>query len=240
MISIGIDLSSMPAGTALCSVLWQGDRASVIRAELGCGDDALDGAIAEAQSAGDYAVGIDAPLGWPQPFAAAVGKWSLEHWDPTARDRLRFRRTDLWVREHFDLQPLSVSSDLIALPAMRAMALLHRHGVTDRSGAGDWPFFEVYPAGSLAQWDLPSRGYKKAGDPAPRRHLLREIQRHLPSLELGDEAPFLQSADVLDALIASLAVRAAWQGHSHRPAAADRELAAQEGWIHLPKAWPTP
>jgi len=42
---------------------------------------------------------------------------------------------------------LSVSTDRIALPAMRAMALLHRHGEADKSGDGK--FFQVYPAGSL-------------------------------------------------------------------------------------------
>lgn len=42
---------------------------------------------------------------------------------------------------------------------MRAMALLMRHGVTDRSGDGK--FFEFYPAGSLFCWELRCRGYKR-------------------------------------------------------------------------------
>src|ERR1700731_3662215 len=77
---------------------------------------------------------------------------------PTA-DQLRFRATDRRVHETVGRWPLSVSADRIALPAMRTFALLVRHGVTDRSD--DNKFYEVYPAGSLSQWGLTSRGYKK-------------------------------------------------------------------------------
>src|ERR1700730_1724314 len=68
-------------------------------------------------------------------------------------------RTDRVVHETVGRWPLSVSADRIALPAMRTFALLVRHGVTDRSD--DNKFYEVYPAGSLSQWGLTSRGYKK-------------------------------------------------------------------------------
>jgi len=51
----------------------------------------------------------------------------------SARNSLQFRETDSEVRRRIGRWPLSVSTDRIALPAMRAMALLHRHGVTDKS-----------------------------------------------------------------------------------------------------------
>jgi hypothetical protein len=46
------------------------------------------------------------------------------------------RETDPDIARRTKTRPLSVASDRIALPAMRAMALLRRHGVTDRSGDG--------------------------------------------------------------------------------------------------------
>src|ERR1700730_6287257 len=71
-------------------------------------------------------------------------------------------RTDRVVHEKVGHWPLSVSADRIALPAMRTFALLVRHGVTDRSGYEK--FYEVYPAGTLRQWRLTSRGYKMNTD----------------------------------------------------------------------------
>ena len=112
-------------------------------------DPMLDKMIAKS-----HAVGIDAPFGWPVEFAKAVGAWSFTSWTiPLLRDQLRFRVTDRRVHETVGFWPLSVSTDRIALPAMRTSALLVRHGVTD--GSGDKRFYEVYPAGSLSQWTRP-------------------------------------------------------------------------------------
>ncbi|MDA7640078.1 hypothetical protein N8787_00435 [Opitutaceae bacterium] len=47
---------------------------------------------------------------------------------------MRFRATDKGIRKRLGNWPLSVSTDLIALPAMRAKALLNRHAVKDKSG----------------------------------------------------------------------------------------------------------
>lgn len=138
------------------------------------------------------------------------------------------------------MRPLSVSSDRIALPAMRAMALLKRHGVTDRSGDGR--FFEVYPAESLAMWQLtPKESYKKntPESHAARRDSLRALRRQLPWLEVPDS--YADDADGLDSLIASLTARAAAQGLTQRPEAGTQaDLARREGWIHLPTLFPAP
>ena len=144
MLTLGIDLASMPKDTAACLVRWERGRASAETPRLGCTDADLDALIRETD-----VVGIDAPFGWPDAFRAAVADWTATTWteDAALRTRLRLRLTDRRVHEQLGLMPLSVSTDRIALPAMRAMALLHRHGVTDRSGDGR--FFEVYPAGSL-------------------------------------------------------------------------------------------
>lgn len=173
MTTLGIDLSSQPKDTAGCLIDWQPGRIVVRPPVLSCDDEVLDGLIGRA-----HAVGIDAPFGWPEAFVRAVGQWTATVWDDAALQKsLRLRITDIAVHEATRLTPLSVSTDRIGLPAMRAMALLARHGVRDRSG-GDGRFFEVYPAGSLKKWGLVCRGHKgrDKGAVALRRGLLRELR----------------------------------------------------------------
>jgi predicted nuclease with RNAse H fold len=221
----------MPEGTAICQIVWTPNRARVVPPRIGCDDALLDHLIKSAD-----AVGIDAPFGWPQRFVEAVASWTAVDWSAEGRNQLRFRETDFEVRKITGRWPLSVSTDRIALPAMRAMALLHRHGVTDRSGHGK--FFEVYPAGSLKCWGLRSRGYKKMDDEclAYRREILSALRQQLPWLTLPDT--YAESSDSLDALVASLTARAAMQGLTDKPKPDQLEVARREGWIHLPTEWP--
>ena len=232
MITLGIDLSSLPANTAACRIEWFRGKARADDPCLRVDDERLDGLIQTAD-----AVGIDAPLGWPIAFKNAVAEWTSPTWNEEIRDRLRFRRTDQLLREKFKLSPLSVSSDLIALPAMRAMALLRRHGVSDRSGDGR--FFEVYPSGSLAMWKIAHQGYKQRTSEGARKRakMLKALRTSMPWLDVSQR--YEESDDALDALIASLTARAAAQGFTTRPEAGDIAAAAEEGWIHLPTAFPS-
>ncbi len=232
MISLGIDLSSAKEGTAACVIEWKRTRAIVRAAQVGCDDEKL-GALIERVDV----VGIDAPFGWPKAFVEAVAGWRATVWSKEERVRLSFRATDLYVQKKLKIWPLSVSTDRIALPAMRANALLQRYGVKDRSGDGR--FFEVYPAASLKGWGLPYRGYKLI-DPEcgrVRRKMLRGLRAELPWLQVGDE--YTDSSDALDALIASLTVRAAAQELTDKPARSHVAAARREGWIHLPNALPS-
>lgn len=224
MITLGIDLSSQPAGTVACLIEWRRHSAVARAPRLACTDDVLAELIEEADG-----VGIDAPLGWPADFVAAVSDWTLDRWTNDDRDRMRFRETDRVVRAIHKIIPLSVSSDLIALPAMRAMALLRRFGVKDR--AGDGRFFEVYPAASLLSWGLSRRGYKQPENTDARRKLLNALRRKLPWLKVP--VSYAHSADALDALVASLTARAAMQGLTAPPSSLQRHLARREGWIHV-------
>jgi predicted nuclease with RNAse H fold len=231
MITLGIDLSSMPEGTAACLINWKRNQAVVAPPAVGCTDDKLDALISEAD-----VIGIDAPFGWPEDFVSAVADWTAESWSKEGRNRFQFRTTDRAVRDQVKRWPLSVSTDRIALPAMRAMALLRRHGVTDRSGDGQ--FFEVYPAGSLFCWNLRCRGYKRIDAECTgfRREILGELRAKLSWLDVSET--YVDSSDTLDALIASLTVRAAAQGLTSKPTTGQAVLARREGWIHLPKEFP--
>jgi predicted nuclease with RNAse H fold len=232
MITLGIDLSSMPKGTAACLIKWESGCAVAEGPALQCTDEDLDALIGRAD-----VVGIDAPFGWPTEFVAAVAGWTAREWSANARDRLQFRETDFAVRDRIGRWPLSVSTDRIALPAMRAMALLHRHGVTDKSGGGR--FFEVYPAGSLFCWNLRYRGYKRIDDECAsyRKEILNELRAKMSWLEVSDA--YAESSDSLDALVASLTARAAAQGQTSACSQIQLEAAKREGWIHLPKYFPT-
>ena len=74
-------------------------------------------------------VGVDIPLAWPIDLADAVAKhsqggvWPADflHADTTA---FRYRRTDLAVWCNLGIPPLSVSTDRIGIPAMRAASLM--------------------------------------------------------------------------------------------------------------------
>lgn len=235
MITLGIDLASMPKDTAACLVRWERDRAVAEAPRLGCTDADLDELIRRADG-----VGIDAPFGWPDAFRAAVADWTATTWtdNDALRQQLRLRLTDRRVRDQHKLTPLSVSTDRIALPAMRAMALLRRHGVTDRGG--DERFFEVYPAGSLKIWKLPHRGYKGSGkaEQAARTATLRRLRAALPWLEVP--ASCAATDHGLDALLAALTARCCATGRSILPTRTERPTAVREGWIHLPTALPAP
>jgi predicted nuclease with RNAse H fold len=236
MLTLGIDLSSQPKDTAACLIDWRDPGHVVVRtAATQCDDTALDTFIREAD-----AIGIDAPLGWPVAFTVAVGNWTATTWDNRDFQKsLRLRLTDIEVHALTKLTPLSVSTDRIGLPAMRAMALLARHAVTDRSG-GDGRFFEVYPAGSLKQWGLRCRAYKGPEKTAiaTRRALLAELRQAMPALQV--DASYAQSDHAFDALIASLTTRAAALGQTLGPSPEQRPVAKREGWIHLPKAGACP
>lgn len=233
MITLGIDLSSQPERTAACVIEWGQGRALAQAPATGCDDARLVRLIASAD-----VVGIDAPFGWPVDFVAAVADWPHEEWTVQHRDRLRFRETDRAIKQRLGIDPLSVSTDRIALPAMRAMSLLRRFGVHDRSGDGR--FFEVYPAASLVAWGLNRRGYKQTNSRAARAVILNALRKQMPWLDVADA--YLETSDALDALLASLTVRLCAQGLTIRPEPSLIPLAQQEGWIHVPCAgqWPLP
>ncbi|MCA9546149.1 MAG: DUF429 domain-containing protein, partial [Myxococcales bacterium] len=131
---------------------------------------------------------------------------------------------------------LSVSTDLIGVPALRCRGLLARLGVHDRSGDGR--VFETYPAGALQQWGLRSTGYKGAQGRPIRQRMLAQLEGLAPWLVLNEEARALIAAsdDALDALVAALNARACQLGWTLGPAdEADRAAASREGWIHLPR-----
>jgi predicted nuclease with RNAse H fold len=230
--TLGVDLASKAESTAICLIEWGRAAATVEDVMLGVDDDE----ILRAHGSAD-ATGIDSPFGWPDPFRSLLaGQDPPLAWTTGVRDELRFRRTDHRVRQEIGRWPLSVSSDLIAVPAMRCHLLLRRMGVESRGGEGC--VFEVYPAGSLAMWGFTSRGYKRSGGTSGLGKLLGDVRARLPWLSIGrpaDEALLRGSHDAFDAFVASLTARAAFLGLTLTPSPEQTEIARREGWIALPR-----
>ncbi len=231
MRTLGVDLASAPRDTARASISWVADRAVVEDLTLGCDDDDLVAAAACAD-----VVGVDAPLGWPDAFVAAVAAWHEGRaWPRHDPRHLRLRATDRHVHAEVGRVPLSVSTDRIGVVAFRAVGLLDRIGGPGASRVHG-PLREVYPAGCLLRWGLPARGYKRRPEAAAaRRVILDGLRAAAPWLDLGDTAAALvDSEDGLDALVTALGARAAALGRCDPPSPALGARAVREAWIHLP------
>lgn len=237
MHTLGIDLASQASNTAACLVEWQRSSARITDLRITATDDDLIQLAATAAS-----IGIDAPFGWPDPFVRFLANWhddaraTPQPWSNKHRDELRYRMTDIKLSAHGGRRPLSVSSDLIALPAMRCAGLLGRLGVADRSGSGR--VMEVYPAAALRAWELPDTGYKGPKKRAALADLVRRLLDAMPYLEVTPQqrAMLERSDDAFDALVSALVARAAKLGHATRPAPEEQDRAEREGWIAVPTA----
>jgi predicted nuclease with RNAse H fold len=238
MITGGVDLSSQPSHTASCVIEWSGRRANVGHLDVGVDDDAIVRLIASVDR-----LGVDVPLGWPIAFAHAVaqhsrdGSWPADytHADTSA---YRLRRTDVWVWRNVGTSPpLSVATDRIALPAMRAAALLSR--LPERiSLDGSGVVVEVYPAAALRRWGLPSRRYKRNENRDARRELItRFLTETAKWLDMGTAEVDLciLSDDAFDAVIAALVARAASLALVEPIPPEDHASAIREGWIAVPR-----
>ena len=232
MITAGIDLASQPDRTAACVVDWSDGRAQVVELRGDVDDDLITSLIRRS----DW-TGIDVPLGWPDGFIAAV---SAHHaalgWAGGELAQLRMRATDEWVHHRTGRWPLSVSTDRIAVPALRAARVLSQlPEARDRGGGG--PVVEVYPAAALWIWGFESRRYKRLAGAAARSALVSAFRTATEGwLGLGEERwqQCAASDDAFDALVAAVITRAAALRLVDPCPARLRDVASREGWIMLP------
>lgn len=223
-------MASQPRNTAACRLGWEGGTAAVLELRSGLSDRDLHDLL---RSDCDK-IGIDVPLGWPEAFVEAVG--SHRRGRPvrfTDLRQLTHRATDRVLGEQGRGWPLSVSTDRIAYPALRAARLLQ---LADRSGCGR--VVEVYPALALRVWGLRHRGYKGASGLPGLRSLVAELEGALPGVELEDgcRRTLGRDANCADALVASLVARAAALGLCEEIPEEHLGAARREGWIAVPKA----
>ncbi len=231
MITLGIDLAAQPRDTATCVVTW-GERVVIDIPSTNADDVRLATLIGNADR-----VGIDVPFGWPLPFVDALsGYYEGRAWRAGHGDAVQLRKTDQVVKRLTGKRPLSVSSDKIAITAMRAAHLFSAiDPKMDRSGQGR--LVEVYPAAALRSWGFPSDGYKGKYGQAVRERLVQSfLQRTRRWVEVTREVRecCVRSDHAFDALVAAMVARAAHLRLVHQPDDADMELARVEGWIALP------
>lgn len=241
MLTVGIDVASQDARTAICSIRWGDEQAQI--EPLGA-PHGSDGEVRRSVEAADR-VGVDIPLGWPGAFVESITRHHRgEAWPAADMTSLRLRETDRWLTRQARrpgepgarCHPMSVSTNLIAIPAMRMARVL---GPVDRSGAGK--VVEVYPAAALFVWGLPYRQYKGARpDHRERRHaLVDQLRARAPWLvaaHADDWERIRENDHEVDALIASLVARAKAFGLCDDDYDATSEDARSEGWIALPLA----
>jgi predicted nuclease with RNAse H fold len=241
VITLGIDLAAQPRNTSSCTIDWGTGIPVVSELDSGLDDHALLEAISPADK-----VGIDAPFGWPDEFVDAVGAhrdragWpgSGEEQD-LYRFQLSFRATDRHLIEQGARRPLSVSTDLIGVVAMRCAYLLDRLAArgepVDRAGSGK--VIEAYPAPALVSWGLSAIGYKSKVGASRLPELLGRLEEGIGGITMSAEQREAAGSDHnrFDALVCSLVARAAALGLTQPPEPGGQsDRATREGWIHVP------
>jgi predicted nuclease with RNAse H fold len=236
VLTAGVDLAAEPKGTALAIIEWKKTQATLVDLQLGVNDQA----IVETAGVVDK-LGIDCALGWPIEFVeflnnhANLESTSFPDGGMDWRRRASFRESDRHVREVTGKWPLSVSTDRLGLTAMRCAGLqgrIQQIGIEiDRSGSGK--VVEIYPGASLRLWGFDTTGYRANED--ARAELLTSIEHSVSWLNLGSHRELMiSSTDAFDAVIASLATRAAATNQYLHPPKEFLDIAKVEGWIALP------
>jgi predicted nuclease with RNAse H fold len=239
--TLGIDLAAQPANTSACVIDWRAGAPSVSELRSGLADDELLDAISFADK-----VAIDAPFGWPDEFVEAIDAHrNRAGWPGSGEDQdlyrfhLSFRATDRKLIEGGARRPLSVSTDLIGVVAMRCAFLLDRLAArgepVDRAGSGK--VLEAYPAPALAAWGLSATGYKSRVGAARLPELVSRLEEGLGGLKMSLQEREAAGSDhnCFDALVCSLVARAAALGLTEPPEpGAEADRATREGWIHMP------
>lgn len=233
VLTLGIDLAADPRKTACCLVDWERHTVEVLPGSLP--DEELVRQIMRSD-----VTAIDVPLGWPDRFVdAVVAHRDHRSWPAEDGDRvpLRFRRTDEVLRNR-GIHPLSVSSDLIGVPAMRGAYLQRLLSETgeevDRSGLSG-AVLEGYPAAALRTWGLRSSGYKGSANRFTLAALRGDLVARCGVLTAAAQAALDGCThDELDAFVCALVARAARLGLTDGPGDDDLDAARREGWIHVP------
>jgi hypothetical protein len=253
---VGIDLATEAKRTGVAVVTPENTYATAALPAAGFVAD--DRGLVDLVDRGTI-VGLDSPLGWPDDFVAAVtahrtsSRWpSFEHRSTDKiRESLRHRTTDLFVRS-LDLgsTPLSVSTDLIGVVAMRGAwlqsAWAQRWGrLEPRDGTGR--LVETYPAAALRAWGLLARRgvrYKGGGAEGPRESQRAERERIMDEIEQQSDSwldvasnlrlASIDSDHVLDAFVSALVALAARANATYPVPRDSVDAALREGWIHVP------
>ena len=234
---IGVDCATEARRVGLALGQVDGEEAWLEEVTLGSQVQSLVETIsAWAIRSRNTLLALDAPLGWP----ADLGKTLSAHTAGSPIDvepNLLFRReTDRFIKCKVGKQPLDVGADRIARTARAALELLQDvRNATGEAIPLAWKpgtsagirAIEVYPAATLAAYDIAAPGYKRKEGRAARRALLALLGNHLRLPE--NTSLMLDNDDALDAGICMLSALDFVRGQAMQPE--DRQSALKEGWI---------
>ncbi len=214
--------------------------------------------LADLLAAGQFsAAGIDAPFSLPSRYVPQSGwKTLLEMVDALPNDpavpfpngpslirlaevvsalesKKPLRRTEqAWAERN-----VPVRSTLwwkprggapFAAACMKLLALAKQPPCWPWSIPTEGLLVEAFPAAQLRSWNLPSQGYDGRDGMGTRQEIIRRLE---PRVDFGKfQSVAEETADALDAIIASFGAAAAFRGELALPNA-DRTLIAREGWI---------
>lgn len=235
----GLDMASSPKNRGICVIeaLVRPPCNVIHCGALVLGSGATDEDVLSLFSTVDV-VGVDIPLAWPLAFLSllcggAEPSLPLADRQLPSLESLRFRIADLYVKTITGRYPLSVSSDLVAVPALKMRLLLWRMEPEARKKA-----LEVYPAASLARWGLPNRGYKGSRGASVREEIAGAIVSatgHKLTLTTEQEASLVRDHNVLDSFVCALTALAQIYGLCDAPNEAGfHSVPPEEGWIWVP------
>lgn len=245
---IGIDCATESKKVGLALGRFTVDGLRVTKARCGGTPEKLLATVCEwLSSAERVLLALDAPLGWPDALRKALAVHSAgqkidvdgAESQAAAAELLFRRKTDREVTVKCGKRPLDVGADRIARTAHAALTLLdalrRQSGApiplawspdfTDRCAA-----IEVYPAATLTARRIGCSSYKgnTPDDRKGRERILDSLRNHL-TLETSPEE-LLNDADVLDAVVCTLAAADFLRGDAHPPDLND-PVVRQEGWI---------
>ncbi len=237
--AVGIDLAADPRNTGAAVAQVGGSCVVVTVLDPPLDDDALVALAVDAD-----VVGVDAPLGWPDDFVAAVTLHHAHQPWPDADEPVQQRRmlsnrlTDRECTAATGLRPLSVSADRIAAVAMRCARLQTLWAATwgsAASRAGTGRLVETYPAAALKHWTLTYRRYKGTAGATSLGDLVDALTAGAPWIDLSTAGNAYRASDhCFDAIVCALIALAAKTGLTTGPNVTQLPVAEREGWIHVP------
>ncbi len=232
---IGIDCAAQHKNIGLVIAEFVNGEIKIKDAKIGVSD--VHPILSIWVNQGPCLLCIDAPLGWPKPMATLLGKHragEVLHDDGNTFFR---RKTDLYIKQVFNKNPLDIGADRIARVALSALKIINNL----RRDASTLPLLwspqdlklsgiiEVYPAATLISHGFNGSGYKgpQADKIATRRKLFDVLSQNINTSTFSEY--LVENEDVFDAFVCVLAGIDFIKGHSVAPTALD--TAYKEGWI---------
>jgi predicted RNase H-like nuclease len=181
-------------------------------------------------------IAVDAPLGWPCAMGEVLSRHHAGQAIDVKPNTLFRRETDCFIKERIGKLPLDVGADRIARTAHAALNILSDIArikgkeiplAWGRESGASIAVIEVYPAGTLASYGLPSSGYKRKEQTKRRLRIIRWLES-VVDFECGVDI-MQENADVLDAVLCVLAAQDFLKGEAMKPP--HPQVATKEGWI---------